>query len=325
MESVALDEVDRGLIHGLTLDGRASFSRIAALLGVSDQTVARRYRRLRDAGVVRVLGRLDARRLGHVDWALRLQVTPGAAAVIARALAKRPDTSWVQLASGGTEVLCGTQASNEHDHEALLGQLTDTRQVLAMSAHCVLHTFRGGPAAWPGLTTALTPEQTVQLVPWQDAVPLTVELSDADRPLIDALGVDGRASHAALAQATGWHESTIRRRIDALRAAGALYIDVDVDERVFGIHANAVLWMTVAPAQLITIGAALASHRQIAFAAATTGASNLFASLMCRDVYALYEYLTNRIAAIPAITSIETVPIVRTIKRGSILAAQAVV
>ncbi len=311
-----LDDVDLRLVHALTIDGRAPFSRIAAVLEVSDQTIARRYRRLRRAGVVRVLGRLDAHRLGHVDWALRLQVTPGAAGAIATALAKRPDSSWVQLASGGTEVLCGTQASNEHDHNQLFSQLADTRQVLAISAQCVLHTFRGGPAAWLALPTALSPHQARQLQPRPDAAPTAVELSHADQDLIDVLGVDGRASHAALAQAIGWHESTVRRRIDALRAAGALFIDVDIDERLLGIHANAVLWMSVAPAQLSTVGQALA------FAAATTGATNLFASLMCRDVYALYAYLTTQLAAIPAITSIETVPIVRTVKRGSILAAQ---
>jgi DNA-binding Lrp family transcriptional regulator len=41
-----LDDLDRALIHALHIDGRAPFSRIAAVLGVSAQTVARRYRRV---------------------------------------------------------------------------------------------------------------------------------------------------------------------------------------------------------------------------------------------------------------------------------------
>ncbi|MEV5322939.1 MULTISPECIES: AsnC family protein [unclassified Nonomuraea] len=49
------DELDRRLIHALQLDARAPFSRIAEVLGVSDQTVARRYRRLRSAGLLRVV------------------------------------------------------------------------------------------------------------------------------------------------------------------------------------------------------------------------------------------------------------------------------
>ncbi|ADJ50530.1 Lrp/AsnC family transcriptional regulator [Amycolatopsis mediterranei S699] len=37
MESGLLDELDRRLAHALQLDGRASFSTIASVLGVSDQ------------------------------------------------------------------------------------------------------------------------------------------------------------------------------------------------------------------------------------------------------------------------------------------------
>ena len=43
-----LDQIDRQLIRALQLNPRAPFSRIADVMGVSEQTVARRYRRLRD-------------------------------------------------------------------------------------------------------------------------------------------------------------------------------------------------------------------------------------------------------------------------------------
>jgi AsnC-type helix-turn-helix domain len=50
-----LDVVDRRLLHALGINGRASFRLIASVIGASEQTVARRYRRLREEGVVRVL------------------------------------------------------------------------------------------------------------------------------------------------------------------------------------------------------------------------------------------------------------------------------
>jgi DNA-binding Lrp family transcriptional regulator len=65
---LVLDELDRSIVHGLHIDGRAPFSRLESVLGVSDQTVARRYRRLRSAGALRVIGLLNARRLGWVEW-----------------------------------------------------------------------------------------------------------------------------------------------------------------------------------------------------------------------------------------------------------------
>ncbi|MFD2122601.1 AsnC family protein [Streptomyces cirratus] len=45
-----LDLLDRSLIQALMIDGRASFSRLAEVLEVSDQTVVRRYRGCGPAG-----------------------------------------------------------------------------------------------------------------------------------------------------------------------------------------------------------------------------------------------------------------------------------
>ena len=47
------DQLDIQLLHALQIDGRALFSLIADVLGVSHQTIARRYNRLRSAGMLR--------------------------------------------------------------------------------------------------------------------------------------------------------------------------------------------------------------------------------------------------------------------------------
>ncbi len=66
-ESLTLDKLDLQLLSALEIDGRASFSRIAAVLDVSDQTVARRYRRLCAEGGLRVVALRDAHRLGQAS------------------------------------------------------------------------------------------------------------------------------------------------------------------------------------------------------------------------------------------------------------------
>ena len=99
MDSSTIDDLDRQIVHALALDGRASFSKIAEVLGVSDQTVARRYRRLRSTGLARVVGLRNPVRVEGVRWWLRLQCAPGAAPSIAEALARRPDT-WRQSKGG---------------------------------------------------------------------------------------------------------------------------------------------------------------------------------------------------------------------------------
>src|SRR5215472_5967026 len=100
MENVTLDELDRQLVHCLGVNGRASFSQIAEILGVSDQTVARRYRRLRSSGALRVVGLKARHKVGALGWFLRMRCVPGSGQAIAAALARRPDTAWIHQRSG---------------------------------------------------------------------------------------------------------------------------------------------------------------------------------------------------------------------------------
>jgi DNA-binding Lrp family transcriptional regulator len=315
---LSLDQIDRQIIHALIIDGRVPFSRVAAVVGVSEQTVARRYRRMRSAGVVRVAGVPDTRLLGQSEWAVRLQCVPDAAAAVANALARRPDTFWVQLVSGGTEIDCVVKPTDDSGHDLLLRQLPSSRRIVAISAHALLHLFRGATEHWPAAAGALTAEQAALLSPpafGDGSRPAADRLSPDDRVLLAELGRDGRASYAELAHATHWHESTVRRRISELRAAGVLYLDVDIDETAYGIGTWVHLWMSVAPARLAMVGEALAHHPEIPFVAATTGASNLTASVLCRDNDALYKYLTERIASLDGVNALEVAPIMRTVKR----------
>src|SRR6202034_1050752 len=158
VEVTTLDATDRQIVHILTIEPRASFRTIAALIGTSDQTAARRYRRLEESAGLRVLGVPDGSRLGWTDWFLRLQTTPGGADSIAEALARRPDTRWVHLASGGTEIICTVQASTPEQRDDLfLRGLPGSRRVVQISAHSILHNFT--PFAWQGIRQALSAEQ----------------------------------------------------------------------------------------------------------------------------------------------------------------------
>ena len=337
MEVSLLDEVDRQIIHILTIEPRASFRTIAAVTGISDQTAARRYRRLAESAGLRVLGVPDGSRLGWTEWFLRLQTTPGGADSIAEALARRSDTRWVHLASGGTEIICTLQARSEEQRDALfLRGLPGSRRVVQISAHSILHDFAPGP--WREATRALSSAQLEMLapggrppgdpphggatrppVPPRAPVGGRVTLLPEDEPLLEELARDGRASNAALAAAIHWHESTVRRRIDELCRSGVLYFEVDIDNQVLGMNAHAMLWLSVEPARLQEAGNALAAHPEIPFAAATTGPTNLVASAVFRDTRHLYEYLTGELAGLPGVTSVQTAPIIRTLKRtGSV-------
>jgi DNA-binding Lrp family transcriptional regulator len=312
---VKVDMLDRQVIQALRINGRAGFREIGAVLGVSDQTVARRYRRLREHAGVRVVASPNAVALGYEMWMIRLRTAPDAAATIADALARRDDTGWVSLTSGGTEIACNVRLPAAADRDALLlSKLPRTPRLVSVSAHCMIHLFAGGAVGPDRLDPVLSAAQQAALAPPAGSG-RPAELVDSDQPLIAALSRDGRRGYAELSAATGWPETTVRRRLAELVDTGAVFFDVEVDPEAVGFRGRALLWLSVAPARLAAVGAALATHEEIVFAAATTGPTNVVATVVCRDMPDLYRYLTERIGPLDGVEGVETAPMVRHVKQ----------
>jgi DNA-binding Lrp family transcriptional regulator len=316
------DLLDTQLLHALQVDGRAPFSLIAGVLGVSDQTIARRYNRLRSAGMLRVRGLADADRAGLTSWIVRVQCTPNAASAVAEALGRRPDTSWISLTSGGTEITCVVRTrTGEEDSHLLLDTLPRSRGVAAMTAHCVLHMFYGGALSVISKSGALTAEQVAALRPAAtEPAGQQSRITPGDRPLLAALEMDGRTTFSDLASATGWSQTTVRRRLADLRADGTLYFDVDFHQSLLELPVRAFLWLSAGAGQLSSVGEALAGHAETAYVAATTGTANLYAAVLSPHTQALYEYLTTQVALLPGLQQVETIPVMRTVKRSGLLA-----
>lgn len=331
LDMLALDDLDRGLIHALHIDARAPFTLLADILGSSTQTVVRRYRRLYAQAGLRVVALPTARGSGTHQWFVRLTAATRTAHDIAVALARRPDTSWVRLTSGGTEIVAiiHTTPTGPDAHALLLRDIPRTSGITAVSAHYLLHTYLGGPTAWRGRVDTLDAGQQARLraesgagpepgVPRAESADSPYLLTDADRLLLEALREDARLSYAELAAATGATAATAARRLAELRSRDALFFDVDIDPSLLGVTVSALLWMQVAPARLDAVATELAGHHELAVVAATTGPTNLVAHALCGDAEELHHYLTRKIALDP-ITRIETAPVLRTYKAATTL------
>ncbi len=317
MDIETLDELDRKLLQALQLDGRAPFSRIAAVLGVSDQTIARRYKRMRGSGNLRVLGMTDESRLGRTMWIMRLHCTPDGAERLAGALARRADTSYVALISGGTEVTCAMRPRSDQERdELLLDRLQHFPRVIGVSAHCVLHSFYGGPAGGLNKISALSPEEEATLqLPAAEPAGAPIPVTDEDEALLSVLQLDGRAAMTELQRASGLSEDAVRRHLADLRATGVLYFDVQYTLEQLGQYVTAMLWLSVSPAALSAVGTALAQHDKVIFAASITGHANMFAVLVCRDTRQVFTYLSEQIGVLDGVQAVESALVLRHIKQ----------
>jgi DNA-binding Lrp family transcriptional regulator len=317
--SATLDPLDRQLVRALQLDPRATFSTLADVLGTSEQTVARRYRGLRREGLVRVVGAIDPRALGQTDWLVRLRCRPNGALAVAEALARREDVSWLTVNSGGSEVLFALRSRTAAEREDLLvDRLPRSAPVLDAAAAVIIRRFVGNdPTDWRGLRGCLDRDQVTRLSATPPVAPRgPVTLEAGDSALLDLLIQDGRTSYATLARATGMTVSRVTRRVEALRASGVLYFDIDIAAAAIGPLTSAYLWFQLTPARLEAVGAELARHDEVQFAAAISGEDNLVAHAAAAGLDDLYHYLTTKIAAIDGVNRYTISPVLRRIKQA---------
>lgn len=302
-----IDALDGQILHALQISPRVPFRRIAEVVGATEQTVARRYHRLRRTGVVRVVGLENPWIDGDADWAhwvCRIHAKPDRIPQLADALVRNPDVSHANVLSGWTDLVCTIRAPlGDSRDDVLLKRLPRTTSVIDIDIDAVLHTFGRPPTApWTGYGHKLTGAQAARILA-DDRTPAGQPSRPApeDRPMLDALADDGRTPYSRLAERTGWSVARVRRRLAALEAAGALLYDVDVLPERLGYHLSAMLWLTVPPRHIHRVGEQLAAHDRVAFAAAVSGRKNLMAVVICRDVRGLYGYLADQLGAIEEI------------------------
>jgi Lrp/AsnC family transcriptional regulator for asnA, asnC and gidA len=100
-----LDTVDRALIEALQRNGRESFRRIAASVGVSEGTIRTRYQRLREDGIVHVAAVTNPLGLGFEAMALVGVRTSGPPEAVADRIARLEEADYVVVAAGQFDVL----------------------------------------------------------------------------------------------------------------------------------------------------------------------------------------------------------------------------
>src|SRR5690242_12821137 len=100
------DDIDMKILHSLQCAPRAPFRLIGEVIGVSEQTAARRYHALHRSGVVRVVGMVNPAVYGQAQWVARIRCRPDRVGPLADALARRPDIAYANIASGGSEIIC---------------------------------------------------------------------------------------------------------------------------------------------------------------------------------------------------------------------------
>ncbi|MER6689895.1 Lrp/AsnC family transcriptional regulator [Streptomyces minutiscleroticus] len=317
--------MDSLILHALHVAPRAPFRVIGEAVGVSEQTVARRYRAMRRAGTMRVVGLVSPAVNGFASSMVRITLRPDRIDALAEAVTRLPEISFANVSVGGSEIVCALEAPHDGRIPEVLRRLARFPGVVEVATSMVLHTYSPPGADWARLGPSLSPEAVALLLerhPRQERQGPPVEPREEDSALLDVLAEDGRASQATLAESTGWTTGRIARRMETLERSGTLLYDVDLVPERLGYPFGAALWLRTTPGALHETGTAVAALPRVVFTAATSGEQNLMAIVICTGVSDFYDFLSRSLATVPGITDYTVSAWLRTLKRAASLVYQ---
>jgi DNA-binding Lrp family transcriptional regulator len=190
-----LDEADRKLIDLLCEDGRMSGRDIAQRSGLSEANVSRRLARLIEEGSVRILGMVPAALLGLHTRAVMLLRCKGDPTRTAERLAKLPNIHWCGSTFGEFDIVTyAVLRDDRHLLDFVEEVFADDANIEDLVICPVLEYFtpKRHTETEHGVAKERMPDGRRH-----------GGIDDIDRLLIRTLQVNGRASFAELAEASG--------------------------------------------------------------------------------------------------------------------------
>ena len=128
-----------------------------------------------------------------------------------------------------------------------------------------------------------------------------------DRLLVRELQEDPRSSYAEIARRLNASETTIRRRIETLTSSGDISIALIPDLHQLGYVTSAYVGLKVDLDHLTELSEQIALMPEVTFTAVTTGRYDFMFFVVERTLDDLTKFLSNRIAPIESVRSIETI------------------
>lgn len=311
-----LDDLDRRIVAALQVNGRASWRRIAEVLGEPFRTVTRRGTALLESGAVRIAGLVSLAATHLVE----VHCEPSRLVAIAETLAEGPDVTFLYALTGPARILMEVQESPGRLSALVLEEIPGIEGVTQVDASPVLEYYRTVADWHPGPITAAEVEALQETIPPGTRRPLAGLLDDIDQTLVNLLVEDGRVPTSELGEAVSLSAPAVRRRLTALLEEGVLSVRAIVEPVDIGLPVEAVIWIRTAPTAVAEVGRLVSSEAGVRYAAMTMGEFQLMVNVTLAGLDDLRRFITASEWASQAL-AMRTSVVVGSYKRGGVRTA----
>lgn len=284
MQDTSLDDLDLHLIHALQIEPRVSWAALSGILAVDAVTLARRWDRIRDAGLAwtSTIQGVTSGSNDSVSALVEFVCEPGRVLEAADVAAADPEIFSIDLTAGQRDVLATLVAADDATlADYALERLGAIPGVRSVRTHLVHEVLRLG-SDWS--VQSLSPAQQARIP--APRPPRRGSAKHIDPALAKALrqrlGFDARASYTDLGRELGLSPQRVADAIARLRIDGDLVFRTDV-AAPYSNWPLAAWFFIQAPAS--TLGSArdaLAGMAQVQYATITSGPANLIVAASAR-------------------------------------------
>jgi Lrp/AsnC family transcriptional regulator for asnA, asnC and gidA len=138
----SLDEVDQSIIEALQKNGRESFRRIAAEVGVSEATIRARYARLCEDNILQVTGVTNPLGLGFEAQAMVGIRTTGAPEPVADEISGWDEAGYVVITAGRFDILVELVCADRRELLDLTNRIRAVEGVLSTESFLYLELWK---------------------------------------------------------------------------------------------------------------------------------------------------------------------------------------
>lgn len=311
-----IDELSRKIIVALQLDGRASWTAIAAACGTSVPTVARRVQQLIADGVIRVAVMPRPGNNGPVEtFFARIGCRPGTQLDVADRLVSRDEVRFASLVTGSYDIAVELVThAGPGGYPKTMMELQRIPGVERWFSDLLLHVYKMSHDWSRQLLDGDAATVDPRAAEPQPCAP--DHLDKVDRAILSVLRDDGRASFTAVAEALELNESTVRRRFERMIGDGCASVVTLVPAPALGLEAETLLTVSVEPAKLSKVAAALTQHPAVRYLAATLDGNSLLCEVIAASTRGLFDFTTATLATLDGVAGWSASVELLSLKRG---------
>jgi Lrp/AsnC family transcriptional regulator for asnA, asnC and gidA len=155
-DKIIIDDVDNQILQKLTFDGRMAFTEIGKEIGLSTNTILKRYRKLVENGSIKVSIQIDPKKIGYtsiMDFNIAFTTHIGLSDDIVESFAKIPDIIIITKTSGDYDLQLTAMIRDTEESFLIQDQIARVQGVTQIEA-----SSRKIPDKWP------TPQQYISTI-----------------------------------------------------------------------------------------------------------------------------------------------------------------